>query len=893
MIKKLNTKSTVFKLGLLSSMISATVSAQDENSVPDPLEEIVILGRLQSIAEDVLIERMEASVSVDVIDAETIGRIGDTTVADAVQRLPGVTLVDGKYVYIRGLGERYVNSTLNGAMVPSPDLTRNVIPLDIFPTSIVKSLKVQKAYSADQFGTFGGGSVDIRTKGIPDGPELKIELSNGSNKNSRPYYYYEGGDDDKWGEDDGTRALSSKLDSALDLYQGDLSQTSILNSPQVTSVEQAAQIRRELATELYRDIDVKKKGSTDDYGVKLSGGTAHIFENDMEIGVLAGVSYDEKWRNKSITVRNVSLPDERATFEESTTHGIDITANLSVGLSIDEDNIIETTSLFIRNTDDELALVNIFNENRPISSGTGFRDYNYEYEQRELTIHQVNGDHTINENVLEKIGLSKLNFLKGAEINWYYSDSEVSTEKPSEIVVQAETTSDPDTARILSTTVRTTPNTANYRFTDLDDYVDSYGYDFSFPIYTDNFDLHFNGGWDYWKKARIYEQLEFALGMDNVDETALPLTEGPGTVFSDDNILNEDFDFAILSRNTNSNSYIAANRLNSGYGEFDFTWSEKIRLATGVRWEDYKQATLNWNPLNYSTGQIQYPEDIGYRTETDWFFSTALTYMVQGFSENDFQLRLSFASSKIRPDIREISPSTYEDPITDLLVYGNPDVESSDVKHVDLRAEWFFSDINNLTVSLFHKEIDKPIELFGLPISDGGLAAEVENAEKGTITGIELEASYRLGDLTDSLTPFFVQSNMTLLDSELTVGEAANAPTNLKREMNGASPYSANVILGFDSDDSLHSATLSYNVFGERIYFAGRNGAEDIYEQPFSSLNFTYSFYPTESFTVKFKAKNLLDETEKYSRESDTGNEVDIIEIDRGQTFSLSVAYSF
>ncbi|MDC0641008.1 TonB-dependent receptor plug domain-containing protein, partial [Porticoccaceae bacterium] len=117
-------------LGMSDSVLAQMKSIADE----PVLEEVVVFAKLKSAADDVIVERLETDVVADIIDAETIGRIGDSNVASALRRVPGVTLVDDKYVFIRGLGERYSNSLLNGAVIPSPDLTRNVIPLDIFPT---------------------------------------------------------------------------------------------------------------------------------------------------------------------------------------------------------------------------------------------------------------------------------------------------------------------------------------------------------------------------------------------------------------------------------------------------------------------------------------------------------------------------------------------------------------------------------------------------------------------------------------------------------------------------------------------------------------------------------------------------------------------------------------
>ena len=195
------------------------------------IEEVVVTARLKSSARDVVFERMEHEAITDLLSSEMIGRIGDSTVATALRRVPGVTLVDDKFIYVRGLGERYATSMLNGATVPSPDLTRSVLPLDIFPASIVESLAVQKGYSVEMPASFAGGTVDIRTKSIPEDLLFNVEIGTEYNElTSGSGLRYSGGGDDRWGTDDGTRSLPGEIRGALDTYRGNVGVSSILNS---------------------------------------------------------------------------------------------------------------------------------------------------------------------------------------------------------------------------------------------------------------------------------------------------------------------------------------------------------------------------------------------------------------------------------------------------------------------------------------------------------------------------------------------------------------------------------------------------------------------------------------------------------------------------------------
>jgi outer membrane receptor protein involved in Fe transport len=204
-----------------------------------------------------------------------------------------------------------------------------------------------------------------------------------------------------------------------------------------------------------------------------------------------------------------------------------------------------------------------------------------------------------------------------------------------------------------------------------------------------------------------------------------------------------------------------------------------------------------------------------------------------------------------------------------------------------LRGEWFFGNGDNLTVTLFHKEIDKPIEFFESPASDTTIAREILNGESAEVQGIEIEGLKELGFIGGFFDTLFLQGNVTFQDSELVAGPRPDAPTHQVRSLSGASEYVANVMLGFDSPGAEHTASLIYNVFGERLYVAGRNGAPDGFEQPFHSLDFTYSWYPTDSMTIKVKAQNLLDETVTIERQGIT-----VFEEDPGTNYSLSFSWA-
>ena len=194
----------------VANIAYAQDAAQDEEQV---IEEVVSTGtRLKGTATAVLEERKNQAFVADILGAEQISRTGDGDAASALRRVTGLTLVDGKFIYVRGLGERYSSTQLNGASVPSPDPTRNVIPLDLFPSDIIESLSVQKAFSPSMPASFGGGNVDIRLKTIPSDFIFNMGGSIGGNtENFDDAYQYSGGSNDWEGQDDGFRAVPAAI----------------------------------------------------------------------------------------------------------------------------------------------------------------------------------------------------------------------------------------------------------------------------------------------------------------------------------------------------------------------------------------------------------------------------------------------------------------------------------------------------------------------------------------------------------------------------------------------------------------------------------------------------------------------------------------------------------
>ncbi|MEM7365805.1 MAG: TonB-dependent receptor plug domain-containing protein, partial [Pseudomonadota bacterium] len=427
-------------------LIAATATFSPTSSGQE-IDEVIVTARLQSSAQALLNERMEDDAVKDVIGSEMIGRIGDTTVAAALRRVAGLSLVNNKFVYVRGLGERYSSSTLNGAVIPSPDLTRNVIPLDIFPTSIVESLSVQKSYAPEQRASFGGGNIDIRTKGIPDAFTWSIEASGGVNSEVSDLISYNGSGDDDLGSDDGKRALSLTITEAITRFRGTLNANGILNTllqeSQDVTLADAQDLNREIALALNRDISISPVSDDPDFGIKASMGNNFFLDRYWEVGFQIAAGYSAKWRKTETLSRDFGLPDEQFERESETTRSVDLNGNANFGVRFTQDHEITTTHLFVRNTDDETSVTDRWTDNFQYSDysagdGRGLRDSKLQFEEREMTVHQIKGEHLLGFDTRDAFPSLPLDMIpEGLTISWQYSEAEASTSIPNEVTVRS------------------------------------------------------------------------------------------------------------------------------------------------------------------------------------------------------------------------------------------------------------------------------------------------------------------------------------------------------------------------------------------------------------------------------------------------------------------------
>mgnify|MGYP006278232537 CR=1 FL=1 len=866
--------------------------AQPQAPDEETIEEIVVMGRFLSGAESLTQERIELPFSADFLSMEVMARAGDPNIAAALRRVPGLTVVDGRFVYVRGLGERYSSVTVNGAAVPSPELTRSVIPLDLFPTSIVEAVKIQKSPSPDQPASFGGGAIDIRTTSIPDDVVASIEVDVGFNNasDSAGLTYSSSGS-----------PLPAEIRAAIPAYRGDISISNIFNTLNLSgdaTLDEARTIHQGLIESLDTGVQPRYESTDPDYGAQLALGNSWYVGEDWQVGVLLNATYSEKWRNENQRREGIGNPEtnfvdiDRTFFEERAVGAA------NVGLSWRDEHSLEAGYFLLRNDQDETRVLRGFDANNEVEDNDQKVEYGTRLEERELILTQISGEHVFGGTPLigdwlDAVGLANLSF------DWFYSDSEANTDIPNQTNFLARRNFDVDTgqtnAGLLDATLASTDSVGEFSFLELDDEVTSYGGNLDLPIEFGNVLTTVSGGWWGSKKSRQYFDYNVNLNAGGVQEGFR--TGGLDEVLEPDNLTVENGFTLSLGSDFGTESYIAAQKVDAVYGMADIELTPSWRVTVGARWEDYQQATLPYDLLDFTGNSIinlnndlQDPNQRLAIREDDTFLSAAVSYLDSGLlGADEYQFRLSFGETVVRPDLREIADVVYLDPELDVRVVGNPNLRTSPIDNFEARGEFFYTNGDSFTLSAFYKDIDQPIERTRTAGSADDIVLTFVNAESGEVYGLELEG------LKTLWRGFFVSGNLTLSDSEIEIatGELTGGPTNATRRLTGHSEYVVNTTLGFDSDDGKHSAFLNYNVFGERIFYAGVNGNDDAFEEPFHSLGLVYKYYPTDNIEIGFQWDNILDEERDFEQTNRDGTTATLIEQEVGQSFSLSGKWLF
>jgi len=811
-----------------------------------------------------------SAVIGDALSSEEFSKSGDASASDALKRVTGTTIVDGKYVFVRGLGERYSVVMLNDLYIPSPEPTKRVVPLDIFPSSIIQSMNIQKTYSPDLPGTFAGGDVLITSKDIPEEDNyLKLSFNTSFDNTTGKKVI---------SNSDNTKGLPSDIISKSSNFQELQRGFPSIGVTGYTPTELQA-MNSEIAN--YRRYNLQTTTLKPGIKIALDAGQSFKTSGGIKYGFVgtAYIAKNAKYKEATKYSTYYDIPTqalsggERSDYQQTE---IDDKSGGLLSLSIDNQSGHKLKYTYLSLDDKGSATTYSKKDGGPQGPGVDdqIRTY-YEYKEKTITAHQLKGEHQFN---FDFINTDLFNNIK---INWSAQKANATRLEPGTVEYLYEKTSD--------ATDFTLDKKIWYLYSNLIDEVDNYRADFTLPYksrYTNKgIENYISFGLFNFHKSRSLDNRRFK-AEHNLGTDVFGDIDG---VFTQENVDNGDL--VLTSNYRPADAYTAKQDVTAFYIKQLISVRKGMDVLAGIRRESSKQQLIDTK-----SGKAYAP-----LKTNDNLTSLSVNYSIN--KEN--KIRFGFSNTLSRPDFREFSPNRYKDPVTEDIVFGYPDLKYTTIKNVDLKYEWYISYDEVFSLGLFQKDFTNPVETIVNQDPDsqkGDKIVSYRNALGATSKGIEINFRKKLGFINSSLSNYFISSNVALIKSNIELDKnnddiMIKELSTTNRPMQGQSPYVLNFNIGYDNVNTGRSAVLLLNEFGKRITALGSYGAPDYYEYPFRKLDFVVKWRLNDTYdeqvkkigySMDFKVTNILD-SKLETRQGDVVAKT----YKPGRSYSLSVSMKY
>ncbi len=846
------------------------------------LEEVVIQAEAIKNSESALLTiQRKSSLVMDGISSEQFARSNDNDAAAAMRRVTGVSVEGGKYVIVRGLGDRYSKTSLNNAEIPGLDPNKNAVQMDLFPSNLIDNLVVYKTFSPELPASFSGGFVNITTKDFPDRLTIQASTSLGYNTNAtfnKSFLSDTQGKTFFAGFDDGTHALP-------DILNGPIPAPSVRDEQQALALDAASKA-------FNTSFDPVKKLPFLNQSYSFSVGNQKTLLG-KPLGFIGGISYQRSYEfydngktGRYFLPGSVDAPELITLREFSDTRGVEsvlwgallntsykISSNHKIGLNLLRNQSADASSRFLQGTfpadanneQEELQNRAIQNVHRSLSSA------------------QLKGDHALGD---------ANNPIK---INWLTAYTYSTQDEPdlrffNNVIVQApEGTS-------YRTFENASGNPGRY-FRNLNETNIDLKLNFEIPVSLGSglsSKVKFGGA--YLEKDRDFEEtiIEY-----KSNSNTQPYDGNISDFFADSNLglvaiqqtnAGPRYRYGITVGKNESlgGSYTGNEKVPAAYAMIDLQVSKSLKISTGARYEQTN--------ISLSNASEFLAEDQRFANVKNDDILPAIN-ITQQLKEN-MNLRLAYGRTIARPTFRELARYTTFDFLGDAEVTGNPDLERTVIDNIDLRWELFPEAGEIISISGFYKNFSNPIERATSPFNNepkDGLKFLYRNVDQATVYGMEFEIRKSLGFMGGFMNNFKIGSNVSLIKSEVDINEAelaiirVNDPeASSKRELFGQSPYIVNAFLMYGIEG--FTANLSYNVLGQRLTVVSTGGTPNIYEQPRNVLDLAVTKRIAEKFSAKLAFQNILNPAYKFTQEH---NDIEYIyqSYNTGRTVSLGVSY--
>ena len=836
------------------------------------LDEVIITTSLKRNTEASILHLQRNSVKLmDGLSLESIKNSGASDIASAVKNIPGVSVQRGKYVYVRGLGDRYTKTSLNGVDVPGLNPDRNTLQLDLFPSSILENVIVSKSSTADQGADFTGGAINIVTKDIPNKEGYSASLGLGYNSDfhfNKNYLTYKGSKTDFLGFDNGLRDNPIPSQQYIPLPQ---------ENGEVVEI---------LTKRFTKNLAARRETSFMDYNFSFTAGNQFDVGNN-KLGYVAAISYrnetqyfsqyiDGQVFRKNVNPTIYELNTDRTQQGEGGTNNVLISGIAGLSFKTKKSKY-KFNVLHIQNGESKAS---IFNQQNRIQNSNQIKKDNLIYTQRSITNLLLNGKHSIDQ---------ESNWI----LDWKLSPS-LALVYDKDFRVTPFKVSIDELTGIKTYTIEPSESglpTRIYRDLNEGNIVSNIDIINKHTFLGKEAKLKFGVGYAY--KTRSFEVERFSFPLLNI---ASDFANGdPDQILADQNIYDASINSGVFVRRDSgiSDTYDSQMSIASAYASEEFKITDWFQVVVGLRFEKFQ--------LVY-TGERQDGTKLNKATildKSDFFPSTNLIFDLN--EEGSQKIRTSYARTTARPSFKEASLAEIFDPINNTFFIGNINVQPTYINNFDLRYEKYGENGDFYTISGFYKSFKDPIELSFIRSATGQFTPL--NLGDAIVYGTEIEIRKNLGFIP-GLEKFRINTNLSLINSEqeFSNDEKANREDNLRsgevlddtRPLQGQSPYLVNFGIDYTNDNEWN-AGLFYNVQGKTLQIVGSGDIPDVYTLPFNNLLFNASktFGKNKNATISLKFENLLNSNIESVYESYKAKDQIYSKWNPGQKISISYNVKF
>ena len=925
----LNKEFTLFEKSLLSNEVK--IEAKAVRSADTYMEKI----------------KMNSTTSLDYISSATIKKTGDSNVLNAVARVSGVS-TSGGLITVRGIGDRYVKTMLNGSRIPTLDPLTNNIKLDIFPSSLVDNIVITKTASPDLPGDWAGAYISVETKDYPDKLTLNVESQIGynpqytfqdfvtSDRSSTDWLGYDNGLRTRTGNEILSPSLSpSSYQEMVALGLGDyynsmgisgwidgnaLADTyfrmglvqlgllpAALMNDQTAYQEALASYNTTYKPQAYRYINPNNtdynNGFSNNWTTKFRKAPLSYSQNvsfgnqstlfGRPLGYFVGIRYGNSYRYDPDGISQRILNEEQdyrietsdQTLISRETHSWSALLNLAYKLN--ENN--KLTLLFMPNiigNNDVAAFTNVPRvEDGVILDDNLTARRNIFYEQRKQLIYQFSSSHFIPS---RKIKIeSSASYTDGSSVAPDFRTTEYSFNR-------LDTTNAIEFFPTVGDGIR-----RFYRY--LDENLLDARMSAEIPLSNkpggEANKLKIGGATLY--NYRKIDNEEYRVMLGNGTVPTLQSTDIDGYMLDRFTMTDSLIDFYYVSLDEDRNHSFGKSRIDAGFAMISWDLTSKLKFSGGARAEHtsiftdvdkfYREGYVRDDPRRANVANFP---NVNAVDINEWHVlpSGSLIYKLETEKLERVNVRLNYSQSLARPSIRELNDAAILDNEFRQFIYGNSDLKVAEITNYDFRTEAYFKNGDNVSMSLFYKDFKNHIEM-----GFGNVGITWENVPESNVVGVEIEGKKDIGkslEFRGNVTLVRSESQFVRKDFSIVDGKKFYTPIDtIYRPMFGQAPYLVNAMLSYTADSLGLTATLSYNVQGERLVITGAfKGWADVYELPRHLVDFKVSKKIGDHFTASLTVRDILNAPVLRAYDLPTG----WLDYDRfryGTTYLLSVGY--